>query len=102
VDREAVLGSAGGLLSDSDGGALGFGNDAGAQHFGRILVCVIVEHGRQALAHVPLQVISEDAQKHVSPHPVGQPVRDRPDLEIDRLDATEGALYQAEGFVTLD
>src|SRR5216683_8376099 len=37
VDREAVVGSAGGLLGDGGGGALGFGDDAGALRFGRLL-----------------------------------------------------------------
>src|SRR4051812_2106600 len=32
-------------------------------------------------------------------HPIGQPVMHRPDLEIDRLDASEGTLHQGEGFV---
>ena len=32
-------------------------------------------------------------------HPIGQPVMHRADLQIDRLDATEGPLDQGEGFV---
>jgi hypothetical protein len=75
------------------------GDDAGALRFGRILVRVIVEQRRQALAHMPLQVIGEHAKKHVGPHAIDQPVIGRPDLEIDGLDAAEGALHQAEGFV---
>src|SRR6516162_9512693 len=43
VDREAVLGPAGGLLDDRGRRALGFGDDAGAQRFGRLLVGVVVE-----------------------------------------------------------
>src|SRR6266851_1332617 len=54
VDRKAVVGPAGGLLGNGGRGALGFGDDAGAQRFGGILVGIVVEHGRQALAHVPL------------------------------------------------
>src|SRR5882672_1292453 len=99
VDREAVLGSAGGLLGDGGGGALGFGDDAGALRLGGILVGVVVEHMRQALAHMPFQVVGEHADKHVGAHAIGQPVIDRPDLEIDGLDAAEGALHQAKGFV---
>src|ERR1700731_5503769 len=57
VDREAVVGSAGGLLGDGGGGAFGFGDDAGALRFGGIFVGVVVEHRRQALAHVPFQVV---------------------------------------------
>src|SRR5271165_5606518 len=97
--KKAVLGPTGGLLGNGGRGALGFGDDTGAQRFGGMLVGVVVEHGRQALAHVPFQVVCEHAQKHVGAHTLGQPVIDRPDLEIDGLDAAEGALHQAEGFV---
>jgi hypothetical protein len=38
-------------------------------------------------------------REHVGTHAIGQPVIDRPDLEIDGLDAAESALHQAEGFV---
>ncbi len=43
VDRQAVLGSASGLLGDGGRGALGFGDDAGALRFARILVGVVVD-----------------------------------------------------------
>ena len=86
VDREAVAGSAGGLLGDGGAGALGFGDDAGALRFGGLLVAVVVEHRRQALAHMPFQVVGEHANKDVAAHAIGQPVIDRPDLEVDRLD----------------
>jgi len=36
VDREAILGSASGLLGDGGGGARGFGDDAGVLRFGGI------------------------------------------------------------------
>jgi hypothetical protein len=36
VDRQAVPGSPGGLLGDGGGGALGLGDDAGAQRLGRL------------------------------------------------------------------
>ena len=42
----------------------------------------------------------QHAQKHVGAHPVGQPVVDRPDLQIDALEAAEGALDQAQRLVT--
>ena len=72
MDWEAVLGSAGGLLGDGGGGALGFGDDAGALGFGGVLVAVVVEHRRQALAHVPFQIVGEHADK------TREPARDRP------------------------
>jgi hypothetical protein len=45
VDRQTVVGSAGGLLGDGGGRALGLGDDAGALRFGGILVGVVVEQG---------------------------------------------------------
>jgi len=63
-------------VGDGASGALGLGDNTGAQRFGRILFGVVVEHGGQALAHVPFQVICEHAQKHVGARAVGQPVVD--------------------------
>src|SRR5580704_17749068 len=77
VDWEAVLGSAGGLLGNGGGGALGFGDDAGALRFGGILVGVVVEQRRQALAYMPFQVIGEDAKK-TRGHARDRPASDRP------------------------
>src|SRR5258705_8757210 len=57
-------------------------DNAGALRFGGVLVGVVVEHWRQTLAHVPFQIISKHAQKHVGAHAVGQPVIDRPDLQV--------------------
>ena len=54
------------------------------------LVGVVVEQRRQALAHVPFEVVGQHAHKHVGTHAIGQPVIDRPDLEVDGLDAAEG------------
>jgi hypothetical protein len=42
---------------------------------------------------MPFQVIGEHAKKHMGTHAIGQPVIDRPDLEIDGLDAAESALH---------
>jgi hypothetical protein len=89
VHRKAVFGSASGLLGDGGGRALGFGNDAGAQRLGSLLVGVVVEHRGQPLAHVPFEIVRQHTQKHMGAHPVGQPMVDRPDLQIDGLDAAE-------------
>jgi hypothetical protein len=43
VDRNAILGSAGGLLDDGGGRALGFGNDAGALRLGGGAIMVVGE-----------------------------------------------------------
>src|SRR6202030_2944736 len=52
VDWEAVLGSASSLLGNGGARAPGFSDDAGALRFGGILVGVVVEQSRQALAHM--------------------------------------------------
>ena len=55
--------------------------------------------GARRPAHVPFDVIGQHAQKHVRAHPIGQPVMHRTDLQIDRLDAAEGALHPGQGFI---
>ena len=102
VDRQAVPGSPGGLLGDGGGGALGLGDDAGAQRLGRLLLSVVVQHRRQALAHVPFEVVGEHAQEDVGAHALFEPVVDRPDLR-DRPSLGSGRRARPrEGFVALD
>ena len=72
-------------------------DDAGAERLGGFLVVIVIEHGRQALAHVPFEVVAEHAQEDVGAHPLGQPVVDRADVEVDGLDRADGPLDQAEG-----
>jgi len=48
---------------------------------------------------VPLYIIGKHAQEHVGADAVGEPVMDRPDLEIDGLDAAEGPFHSGERFV---
>jgi hypothetical protein len=38
-------------------------------------------------------------QKKTCVHPIGQPVMDRPNLQIGRFDAAEGPLHQSEGSI---
>ena len=99
VNRQPVLGLPGGLFGDGGRGAFGLGNDAGALCFGGLLIGVVVEHGRQTLAHVPFQILGEHAQKHVGADAICQPVINRPDLQVDGLEAAEGALDQAQRLV---
>jgi len=102
VDGKAVVGPAGGLLADGGGRALGLGDDAGAERVCGFLVGVVVEDRRQALAHVPFQIVSEHAEEDVGAHPVGKPVVDRPDVQIDGFHRTDRVLDEGEGLVAHD
>ena len=70
-----------------------------AERLGGLLVGIVVEHRREALAHVPLDMIGEHAQADVGAHARGGPMEDRSDLEIDGLDAAEGALDLGQALV---
>ena len=51
---------------------------------------------------MPLDMVGEHAQEDVGAHPVGQPVVDRPDLEVDRLHAAERPFDKGERLVGAD
>ena len=70
--------------------------------FGGGLVVVVVEHRGEARAHVPFDVVGEHAQEHVGADAILQPMMDRADVQIDRLQAAKRAFDLAEGFVGLD
>src|SRR5678816_1994033 len=53
----------------------------------------------RSVAHVPFQVVGEHAEKDMRAHAIGEPVIDRPHVQINGLDAAEGALDLAERFV---
>src|SRR5208282_1239398 len=57
VDGETIVGSAGGLLGEGGGRSLSLCDRALAERLGGLLVGVVVEHGGQALAHVPFEII---------------------------------------------
>jgi hypothetical protein len=51
---------------------------------------VIVEQdGLERLAHVPFEIVGEHAQQHMGAHTASATMMDRPDLEIDGLEAAE-------------
>ena len=64
------------------------GDGALAQGFGGGLVVVFIEHGGETRAHMPLDIIGQHAQEHVGADPILEPMMDRPDMQIDRLQAT--------------
>ena len=96
VHRQPVLRVTGGLLGHGRRRALRFGDDAVASGFGRFLVGIVVEHRLEAGAHLPFDVVGEHAQEDVGANAVGQPMVDRPHLEIDGLQAAEGALDESQ------
>jgi hypothetical protein len=57
------------------------------------------QHGRQRLAHVPFDIVSEHAQEHVRADPIGRLVKDRSDLEVDCLGTAERPLDIRKLFV---
>ena len=72
-----------------------FGDDAGALCGGGVAIVVIIEHRRQPGAQVPFDVIAEHAQEHMGADASAEPVVERPDLQIDRLQRAEGPLAKA-------
>ena len=63
------------------------------------LVVVAMEDLRQALAHVPLDVIGQHMEKEMGADPGRAPVKEGPDLQVDGLEGAEGALDPGQGFV---
>jgi GapR-like, DNA-binding domain len=51
---------------------------------------------------VPFDVAGEHAQKDMSAHPRGEPVVDRPEVQIDGLQAAKGALDMGQVLVGAD
>ncbi len=78
--------------------APGFGRPAGgaddvlARLFGGLWIVIVKEHWRQGAPHVPFDIISQHAQKHVRPHPVCEVVIDGTDLQVHALHTPERAL----------
>jgi hypothetical protein len=99
VDRMAVLGAlAGGLaLRGRRDGRLGDGR--AAPGLGGSVVVVVEQQGSQCLAHVPFEVVGEQAEKDVGADAVLVPVIDGPHFEIDGLAAAKGAFDGRQGFV---
>ena len=97
VDGETIVGSACGLLGEAAGDRSAFATRALAERLGGLLVGVVVEHGGQALAHVPFEIIGEHAEEDVGAHAVFEPVVDRPDMEVEGLDRPDGVLDPGSG-----
>ena len=103
MDRQAVVGATGCRLALGGLGALRRGDDGGACGGGGGAVVVVEQDGLERLAHVPFDVVGEHAEE-ARGRARGGAVRwiDRADLEIDGLEAAEGALDLAKAFVGAD
>ncbi len=66
------------------------------------MVVFVKEHGFEGGAHVPLDVVGQDAQEDVASDTVFVAVVDGTHFEIHGLDAAKGVFHQAEIFVALD
>jgi len=102
VDRQAVIGALCDCLAVCGGGAACLGDDGGAGGLGGGLVVIVEQDGREHLAHVPLDIVGEHAQKHVGAHAIGTAMMNGPDLDIDGLEASKGALDVGELFIGFD
>ncbi len=75
------------------------GDDAGSQRLGGLPVRIVIEHRSETLSHVPLDIIGEHAQADMCAHARGSPMEDRSNLQVDGLDAADGAFNLSEAFV---
>jgi len=72
----------------------------GVGELGPLLVAE--QERRPGPLEVPLDVVGEQAEKDVGPDPRLGPVVDRADLQVDRLEAPEGALDPGQELVRAD
>ena len=63
---------------------------------------VVEQQRRQGVAQMPLNMIGEHAEEDVGPYTVGGPMADGTDIEVDGLEASEGAFDPREILVGLN
>ena len=102
MDRAAIGGEFAGALAQRRRRGLCGGDDRGALAGGASRIVVVEQHGFEALAHVPFDMAGEHAQKDMGAHARGEPVVDRPDVQIDGLQAAEGALDMGKVLIGTD
>ena len=66
---------------------------------GGFVIRFIVEHRREFFPHVMFDVEPEHAQEHMGAHTIGVPVMDRPDMQVDGLQAAERPLHLGQALV---
>ena len=66
------------------------------------MIGLVKQHGREPGAHVPLDMVGEHAQEDVGAHARRRPMEDRTHMQIDGLEAAEGALDLGQALVGAD
>jgi len=56
-----------------------------AQGVAGLRLMVVKQHWRKGFAHVPLHVVGQQAHKHMGSDPIGEPVQDGSQLQINGL-----------------
>ncbi len=64
-----------------------------------VALVVVEQHRRERPAHVPFEIIGQHAEENMGAHARADPVMDRADLDVDGLQAAEGALDTSEALV---
>ena len=95
VHRQPVVGFLRGGLSSGGRRDLGLGHGREALGLGRVALVVVEQHRRERPAHVPFEMIGQHAEENMGAHARADPVMDRADLDVDGLQAAEGALDTA-------
>ena len=66
----------------------------------RLAIIVLVQNFSKPVTHVPLDVVREHAQEHVSPNAIIVPVIDRSHVKVDRLHTAERSLDGRKALVS--
>src|SRR5215831_112975 len=78
---------------------LGWSNWGGTLRRGCCAVMVIEQDGSKLAPHMPFEIVSEQAQKDMGADPWRGPMKDRPDREIDALEAAKGPFDMGQALV---
>jgi hypothetical protein len=60
---------------------------------------ILSKEGAQPLIHMPLQVVRQDAQKHMSTDAIIRLVIDRTHFQLDCLEIAKGIFHQRQALV---
>ena len=102
MHRQALIGALAGGFAACRLGALRRGDDGAALGLAGRLVVIVEQDRGERLAHVPFQIVGQHAQHDMGAHPMAATMMDRPNLEIDGLEAAEGPLDLGELLVGPD
>ena len=89
MHRIPFVGSFALIFPPGGSGAWSWGDDRLAQALCLLLVVIVEQDGGRPLPQVPFNIIRRHAQEHVPPNAIIQPVVNRPDVQVDRLQTTK-------------